>query len=889
MSLGVPLQVAIGTRIGPYEIAGWLGAGGMGEVYRAHDSRLDREVAVKLIREAFAPDTNRVHRFEQEARSAGQLNHPNILAVHDVGVHAGAPYIVSELLEGEALRRRLERGAVNERKALDYARQIAEGLAAAHDRGIVHRDLKPENLFITSEGRIKILDFGIAKLTRDHDDTPRQTGGPTETEPGMVVGTPGYMSPEQVRGEPVDPRSDLFSFGTILYEMLTGRPPFTRRSAAETMAAILNAEPPPLTTTPASGGPGAPLERIIVRCLEKAREARFQSARDLAFALEVLSGTTATAVPALTSDRHRWLRERFAWGVAAIAALAAAVIWATSPRSPAAGPLAYVLSDVPSEGASLATEEAPAVAPDGRQLVYVAYDATGKRLLYRRVLGTFAAAQALPKTDGASLPFWSPTSESIGFFAQGKLKTLNLVTGQMQVLWDAGGPRGGTWNKDDVILFVPNPPDGPYRIAAAGGAATPVASGGGRAWLPSFLPDGRHFLIFVPVPHLPENSAVYVGSLDSPARKRVLTSRSNAVYVAPGYLLFWRETTLMAQSFDARTQEVQGNPIAVAPAVGLNPITNQALFSVSTSGTLVFFAGAVGQSELVWLDRTGEQIDKPHARGAFTTISLSPDATSVIFDAADARTASMDLWQLIFARGEPSKLTFNPGHDVFPLWSPDGGRIAFASMREDGPPQLYERDANSVGNEKVLLKSNFPKVPSGWSRDGRLLIYSVIDPRTGGDIWALPLAGTPYPVVNDAADERYGTLSPDGRWLAYISNETGAYEVFVRAFADATVLRQVTTRGGFQPQWRGDGEELFYLAPDKTLMAIGFRSSPTTFDAMPPKALFATRTKWLEMQATARNYAAAPDGQRFLVANATQEAQSASITVALNWTAALRK
>ena len=880
-------SLAIGTRLGPYEIVGWLGAGGMGDVYRARDARFSRDVAIKLISASLTADASRVRRFEQEARAAGQLNHPNILAVHDAGTHQGTPYIVSELLEGESLRSRLQQGAVPVRKAIDFARQTALGLAAAHDKAIVHRDVKPENLFITNDGRIKILDFGIAKLTQAGDDTAGQTSFPTETEAGMVIGTAGYMSPEQVRGEAVDARSDIFSFGVILYEMLTGRQAFSRPTAADTMAAILKEDPPqPL---PADAPPA--LARIVSRCLEKTREMRFQSARDLAFGLEVLSDAAISAATDETAAQPR-RRRPLAWGLAAIALVLAGILGGSSFRRPAPDAPTYVLSTLPPPGVALATEEAPAISPGGDRLAFVGQTATGKRLIYTRALGGAAAAQSIAGSDGASLPFWSPTSRSVGFFAQGKLKTAEVATGRIQTLSDAGGARGGTWNQDDVIVFVPRPADGPHRISASGGDATPVkldAPDTVRAWFPSFLPDGRHFLFFAATPSQPENAGIYVASLDGGKPMRLLSSRSSALYASSGHLLFWRESALLAQPFDAAALELSGTPAPVAAAVASNPITNQALFSVSRSGTLAYFAGAVAQTQLVSLDRAGQRIAAPGPTGTFTSLSLSPDGNSVVYDEVDPRTGSIDLWRLDFASGVPSRRTFHPAADLFPVWSPDGTRIAFTSLRE-GTPQLYELSADSAGNEQVLLTSAFPKVATGWSGDGKLLIYSLIDPRSGGDVWALPLVGKrePFPVVATAADERYGTLSPDGRWLAYISNETGTYEVYVRAFPGPGVTRQVSTSGGFEPIWRGDGRELFYLSPDHTLMAVDTKSSQSTIDVAPPKALFPTRVKWIEIQATARHYGATADGQRFLVANATDESQSAAVTVVLNWQAVLK-
>ena len=572
--------------------------------------------------------------------------------------------------------------------------------------------------------------------------------------------------------------------------------------------------------------------------------------------------------------------------------LALVVLGAWSLRRPIPDVRTHVSSALPPPGVSLETDEAPAISPDGRRLLFVGHDSTGKQLLYTLALDVAGPAQPLANTVGASLPFWSPDSQSVGFFGQGKLKTVDIETGQIRTLADAGAARGGTWNRDDIILFVPRPATGLYRISAAGGEPAPVRIDPERRlapWFPSFLPDGRHFLFFSAAASQPESAGVFVASLDSTTAERLVTTRSHAVH-APGYLLFWREGALLAQAFDEGTLEVRGNPVAVANAVGLNPVTNQGLFSVSDSGTLVFFAGAVGESELVWVDRAGRQVGNPGPKGVFNSLSLSPEATSVVYDQAEPRNRTFDLWRLDFARGIPSRLTFHPSHDIFPLWSPDGTRIVFSSLREP-PPQLFELNANSAGTEKLLLKTNLPKTASGWSSDGRLLFYGSTDPQTGGDIWALPMVGKPepYPVVRTPADEQYGTLAPDGRWLAYISNETGAYEVYVESFPATGLKRQVSTQGGFEPHWRRDGKELFYMAPNQTLMAVGVKSNPTTLEVSPPKALFATRIKWMEIQAVAHHYAAAPDGQRFLISGATEDARAVPVTIVLNWSAALKK
>jgi Tol biopolymer transport system component len=655
------------------------------------------------------------------------------------------------------------------------------------------------------------------------------------------------------------------------------------------ISAILSFDPPAVAVLQPLTPPV--LDQVIRNCLAKDRNHRWASAHDVLLQLTWIAGhLSAVTVAAGVAQNRR--RERLAWTIAAMAGLALVLLWAWSLRRPTPDVRTHVSSALPPSGVSLETDEAPAISPDGSRLLFVGHDTSGKQLLYTLALDVASPAQPLANTDGASLPFWSPDSRSVGFFGQGKLKTVDMATGQIRTLADAGGARGGTWNRNDVILFAPRPGTGLYRISAAGGEPAPVRIDAGLArfpWFPSFLPDGRHFLFFTPAAAQPEAAGVFVASLDSSTARRLVTGRSRAVY-ASGYLLFWREGALLAQAFDETSLELRGNPASVANAVGLNPLTNQGLFSVSDSGTLVFFAGAVGESELVWVDRAGRRIGNPGPKGVFNSLSLSPDAKSVVYDQAEPRHRTFDLWRLDFARGIPSRLTFHPSHDIFPLWSPDGTRIAFGSLREP-PPQLYELRANSPGTEKLLLKTNFPKSPSGWSSDGRLLFYGSTDPQTGGDIWALPLVGKPepYPVVRTAADEQYGTLSPDRRWLAYISNETGVYEVYVESFPATGLKRQVSTQGGFEPQWRGDSKELFYLTPGQTLVTAGVKSTPTTLEVGAPATLFPTRIKWMEIQAVAHHYAPAPDGQRFLISSATDEARSVPITIVLNWSAALKK
>jgi serine/threonine protein kinase/Tol biopolymer transport system component len=878
-----------GMRLGIFDIESLVGAGGMGEVYRARDTRLDRHVAIKVLSPDAAIDPRSRVRFAYEARAIARLSHPRICALHEMGHQDGVDFLVMEYLDGETLASRLRRGPPPLVEALRTAVEIGEALAAAHAQGIVHRDLKPSNVMLTKSGA-KLLDFGLARLRAPAGagpSTPASAGTGTHTVPGLVVGTLRYMAPEQLEAKEVDARADIFAFGAVLYELITGRKAFEESSQASLISAILSSDPPSISVLQPLAPPV--LERVIRTCLAKDRDHRWASVHDVLLQLDwiVQDGSAAAVAGGLIRNRRR---DRLAWTVAAVAVLAAALLWGRTLRRPTPEMRTHVLSVLAPQGASLATDEAPAISPDGRRLAFVGHDATGKQLLYTRAFEVAASAEPLVNTEGASLPFWSPSSQSVGFFAQGRLKRVDLETRQIQTLADAVGARGGTWNQDDVILFVPRPGTGVYKVSAAGGPATPVKIDAEFTWFPSFLPDGRHFLFFSPAPSQPENAGVFVASLDSSTAKRLVTTRSRALHAMPGYLLFWREGALLAQAFDAGSREVRGNPVSVANGVGLNSLTNQGLFSVSDSGTLVFFAGAVGRSELVWVDRAGRRIGEAGPSGIFNSLSLSPDATRVVYDQAEPRNRTLDLWLLDFGRGVPSRLTFHPSHDMFPLWSPDGTRIVFSSLREP-PVQLYELNANGPGTEKLLLKTNFPKNASGWSSDGRLLFYDTMNPQTGGDIWALPLIGKrePYPVVRTSADEHYGTPSPDGRWLAYISNESGAYEVYVEAFPATGLKRQVSTLGGFEPHWRSDGKELFYRAPNQTLMAVGVKSNATTLEFSPPKELFATRIQWMEIQAVAHHYAAAPDGQRFLMISATDEAQSSPITVVLNWTTALKR
>jgi serine/threonine protein kinase len=898
------MTIAAGTRLGPYEIIAPVGAGGMGEVYRARDTRLGRDVAVKVLPSSYADNQERLHRFQQEASAAGALNHPNILSIHDIGTHNGSPYVVSELLEGETLRERLNGGVLSSRKAVDYARQIAHGLAAAHEKGILHRDLKPENLFLIKDERVKILDFGLAKLT-GAADVQAQTDIPTrriDTDPGVVMGTVGYMSPEQLQGRAVDHRSDIFSFGAIFYEMLSGRRAFHGESAAETMSAILKEDPADLSETNKNIAPA--LERVVHHCLEKNREARFHSASDLAFALEALSGATSISGQTATAIAPAWerprRRERLVWigatgllGLALLAALPFVIAHFRSRPAIENHPTRFFV--FPPEKATL-IGGGQHISPDGLRLVYVANDADGKRLLWTRSLDSLTA-QPLPGTESAGNPFWSPDGRFVGFFAAGsKLKKIEVNGGPAQALADIQAGGGGTWNRDGVIVFARSFSDRLYRVPATGGSSTPVTAldesrkEGAHIW-PYFLPDGRHFLYLARSAQR-ENTGIYVGALDSNERKLLINADSSAVYAPPGFLLFLRERTLMAQAFDANKLQLTGEAFPIAEQVGFNAVNGRAFFSVSETGVLTFLSSSTPNTQLAWFDRRGKQLALVGAPAADTGLRLSSDEKRLAVSRIDPQTATADIWLIDLARNNPSRFTFDPANESSPVWSPDGSRIVFASNR-GGVVNIYQRLSNGTGNDELLLKFAEPTGPHDWSPDGKFILFGVLSPKTNVDLWFLPVSGDqkPTPFIQTEFSEIQGRFSPDGRWVAYASNESGPFQVYVQSYPTSGGKWQVSTGGGAQPQWRHDGKELFYLAPDRKLMAVEVNSTGPTFVAGVPQPLFEAHVVAIFPggAGTGPYYAVTGDGQRFLLNTLAGDSTPVPLTIVLNWTAGLKR
>jgi serine/threonine protein kinase/Tol biopolymer transport system component len=885
------MAIAAGTKLGRYEIRSQLGAGGMGEVYRARDEKLNRDVAIKVLPAALSQDGDRLRRFEQEAQAAGALNHPNILAVYDVGTHDGAPYVVSELLEGYSLKERLGDGPLAQRKTIDYAVQVAHGLAAAHEKGIVHRDLKPDNLFVTKDDRIKILDFGLAKLVERVSEGAAQTDIATrkvQTDPGTVMGTVGYMSPEQVRGRAVDHRSDIFSFGAVLYEMLCGRRAFHGDSAVETLNAILKEEPPELTKTNPNIAPA--LERVIWHCLEKSPERRFQSATDVAFALESLTGvsssgsTQATVIAAPSRTKNR---ERLLWIAVTALLFFTALAFAYFSRSQPTTHAVRLAFATP-EKATLPGEIT--VSPDGLRVAFTANNAEGKRLLWVRSLDSLNA-QPLPGTEGAKTPFWSPDSRFIGFFAGGKLNKIDASGGRPQTLCDAPEP-GGAWNRDGVIIFSGGVSNGFFRISASGGSPTPATKLGPKEeahrW-PYFLPDGRHF-VFLGDAQRTEDHHLRVGSLDSPDSQILLNAVSRVAYAA-GYLLFVRQGTLVAQPFDANNLKLSGEPVTIAEHVADLGNDHEFDFSVSDNGVLAYQIGNPN-SQLTWFDRTGKEIGTVGEPANYVHVALSPDERRAAVELLDADGRNGDVWLFDLSRGTPSRLTFDPQWDSSPLWSPDGTRILFCSNRSaGGQVNLYEKAANGAGEDHLLLQSDGAKYALGLSKDGQLILYDNFDLKTKEGIWILPLTGDrqpkPYLQTTDF-DQAQGRLSPDGRWVAYSSNESGRWEIYVQSFPSSSDKHQISSGGGGWPLWRNDGKELFYISNDNKLMAVDIKAG-NRLESGVPKALFPMHVNLSIISGYSLSYAVTADGQRFLINTLVEGNNPAPMTIVLNWTADLRR
>ena len=885
-------------RLGPYEILSAIGAGGMGEVYRAHDARLNREVALKVLPEIFASDPGRMARFEREARVLAALNHPNIAAIYGLEEFGSGRALVMELVTGETLADRIAKGPIPLDEALPIAKQVAEALEYAHDHGVIHRDLKPANIKVTADGTVKVLDFGLAKALMDEPvaadprDSPTLSMAPTMT--GVILGTAAYMSPEQAKGKPVDRRADIWAFGVVLFEMLTGKPVYSGETAAETLAAVMKEDPglgvlP--TNTPSS------IRNLLRRCLEKNSRRRLQHIGEARIVVEdILLGAVP---PEQVAVERKGLRAnaRIGWSVATVLILAfVAAVGSTYFRRETEGKQAVRFFVSPPEGWNLTqilgtSAAAPtpiAVSPDGRQIAFVATGADGKSLLWVRPLDTLAA-RPLAGTNGAALPFWSPDSQALGFFADGKLKKIDVSSSAAVTLCDAATGFGGAWSRDGIIVFAKAGDLAIQRVSAAGGAptvATKLGEGERGQRRPSFLPDGRHFLYYsIGGPVVSGvGYSVYLASLDSAERTLLLKADSQVLY-SQGHLLFLRENTLMAQPFDAHKLKLAGEAFPIAEAISTQAFPPVGIFSASENGVLAYQTGAAEDSLLAWFDRSGKQASVVGDSARYDSVELSPDdkRASVSIREETGRV----IWIYDLERGLRTRFTFDSADENTPIWSADGSRIVFTSSRK-GHQDLYLKPSNGAATQEVLFadSDSLSKTAQSWSPDGKFIIYDRVGEHTGFDLFVLPLSGDrkPYPFLQTQFNERRGSFSPDGRWVAYASDESGRYEVYVAPFPGPGGKWQVSTGGGNSPRWRHDGTELFYRAPDDTLMVAAVNGKGESFGVGVVKSLFQARTA-----GTGIPYDVSADGQHFLLNTFPEQTASAPITIVLNWTAGLKK
>jgi serine/threonine protein kinase len=814
------------ARLGRFEVRGLLGAGGMGEVYRAYDATLGREVALKILPATFNRDDERLVRFEREARVLASLSHPHIAAIYgveeigdEIDGDASPRALVLELVDGDTLAERLLRGRLSMAEAIDIARQVADGIEAAHEKSIIHRDLKPANIKIRSDGVVKILDFGLAKAEGLAGGPGERRSDSAETAGGVILGTPAYMSPEQARGAIVDKRTDVWAFGCLVFEMLAGRAPFTGETPADTIAAVLDREPDWTLLPPAT--PNG-VHRLLKRCLEKNPKRRLRDIADARLDLE-----DAPSPPTPASRRQRFSPIA---GAAVAAAIAIAALLLVARLRPAGALQSVQFTLEPPRGHTIVGVPMPS--PDGRQLVFVARSTSRESALWVRSVGD-TAAQRLAGTEEASSPFWSADGQSIGFSVDRVLKRITIAGGPVQRITELNPlTMGATWNRDDVIVFAPSNQAPLHRVSASGGTPEPLTTLNGERrenshrW-PQFLPDGRHF-IYTARSDLPQNTAIYVASLDDPGSPiRLLTAQSAAAVVSPGVLLFVRDNTLLAQRIDVNSLTLTGSATAIAG--------NVAAFGASADGTMLTHVPPA-MTRLAWWDRSGIERAVVPAQGRFSQVRLSPDESRAAVVITDPDNGGRDIWVVALADGGITRVTSNPSADWFPAWSPDGSEIIFASQRHE-ENTFVVAPSTGGGSEREIFRvrtSDFI-APTDWSRDGKLVLFHSY-PRA--DISVLPLAtpDAPVPLVASPFTDWIASFSPDGRWIAYVSDESGQPEVYVRA-VDRPERFRVSVGGGIQPRWRRDGRELFFIGAADRLFAASVNTQGRSHSE-PPSPLF---------------------------------------------------
>jgi eukaryotic-like serine/threonine-protein kinase len=902
------MHLAAGTRLGPYEIESLVGEGGMGEVYRARDTRLDRAVALKILSPLLAAHPDLRDRFEREARAISTLAHPNICTLFDLGRENGTDFIVMEFLEGETLAARLARGALPLEPALSIAIDIVSALEAAHRRGIVHRDLKPGNVVLvrrpggSGPPAAKLLDFGLAKLAVETalPGASLATVPQPLTQRGTILGTFQYMAPEQLDGSEADARSDIFAFGAVFYEMLTGQRAFHGKSQASLIGAILKDDPPAVSSIQSITPPA--VDRIVARCLAKDPDARWQTASDLAAELKWVQqgGAQTSASVAATRGRGRW-REAAAW-IVAVAALTAAAVSIVRRPPPPAPPSAMRFtieepSDAPFGGAPIAPF--PAISPDGKYIVYVSRGDTASALVVRSF--ETGKIQRISGADGGQLPFWSPDSRSIGFFSAGRLNRYDLTTATVRAIADVPGIEGGTWNREGTIL-VGHATEGLFKVSVQSGQVEPLttlnkAAGDVSHRWPCFMPDGRHYVFVV---H-PRNT-IRFGSLDSPGARDLVATDGRPVYSTSGHLLYGIQNVLQAQRLDPVAGDLSGEPIPIAENVRMGAQNARATYTVSDTGILVFREGSATQSShLQWYDRAGKALGEAQTYGDYRSLSLSPDATRVAFHKHESSDGG-GVWIKDLARGTVTRVTFK-SHGFGETWHPDGRHITFVmepvtagTLRPatNSVADIAITTANGTGAVERLVTTKDANVWPSWSPDGKVLLYQVGSPGVSRniDIWALPMdTRKAAPYIQGAANEGQPAFSPDGKWVAYTSEESGRTEIYVQPYPANGDKWTISTTGGAQPQWRGDGKELFFLTPSLLLQAVDVAVKDGRFDAGVPHTLFTTRALMIAGMAPYRAYGVTADGKSFLINETPPESvqRRDPLTVIVNWTALLRR
>ena len=844
----------------------------MGEVYKATDTRLDRAVAIKVLPSALASDPQFRERFDREARAISQLTHPNICTLYDVGDHQGTAYLVMELLDGQTLAERLSSApsGLPMEVALPLAIQIGEALAAAHRAGLVHRDLKPGNVMLTKAGA-KLLDFGLAKATSAAQSsglTMAPTTPAAMTAQGTIVGTFQYMAPEQIEGHEADARTDIFAFGCVLYEMLAGRKAFEGKSHASLIGAIMHAEPPPLQTA-APLAPAA-LDRLVRKCLAKDPDARWQTARDLVDELTWIAHGGGSAPSPSGAAPSTIRRSRLPWVLAGIATLAAAALAPIAlTRPPAAASPSMRFTVALPEGWTLAAGPgAIAVSPDGMSVVFAATNRSDLGQLWLRPLDA-VEARPIPHSEGASLAFWSPDGQWIGFFSSTtrQLKKTDTAGAQSQVICDVVNPLGGSWNQDGVIIFGSS--SGIQRVAASGGipvAVTKPGPGEGNHIGPSFLPDGKRFLFVV------FGVGLFVGSIDGSERRELAPGMVTAYRLVGEELLTLRGSALTAQHLDSRTLALTGEPAVVL-------VGGASAFAGSPSVLAYQPRRDGGVHELTWFDRTGRPAGTMGDRADYSNLELSPDGTRVATAVLDPRARTRDIWIYEVARGIRQRFTFGAGEERTPVWSPDGKQILFNSRVSGAALDFFQKAADGSGREERVLADGVSKDALSWSPDGKYILYRATGVTTSNDLWVLPTFGDrkPFPFLVTPFDEQDGRIAPDGRWVAYSSDESGQMETYVARFPAGGGKSRISAAGGSHPRWRGDRKELFYVSLDNKVMAVEIESTPEELRIGTVKPLFAIHPP----TQFGYSYDVAADGQRFLVN--TDVGTMPPLTVVTNW------